>query len=280
MEYKKITVTLTPYNEDAAQLLMAQMGERGFESFCETDCGFEAYIPSALFSADALSALDPIIENISVDTKSESIPDQDWNKTWEENYFTPIVVDNKCLIRSTFHKKEVDTQYEIIINPQMSFGTGHHETTCLMLQFILEHDFTGKKVLDMGCGTGILGILASMKGAESVRGIDIDEWCYNNTTDNLKLNGISNMSVAVGDAQTLDKENFTYDIILANINRNILLNDMSHYVKALNKGGLIAVSGFYIEDVKLIVDCACQLGLTPLTQKTDNKWTMISFEKH
>lgn len=279
MEYKKVAIILSPYNETSAELMIAQMGEFGFDTFCENENGFEAYIPSELFDKNQLTKLEPMIDGVSFSWEIETIADQNWNKTWEDNYFTPIIVDDRCLIRSTSHEKTINAEYEILINPEMSFGSGHHETTCHMIRFILNNDFNGKDVLDMGCGTGILGILAAKKGAKNVRGIDIDEWCYKNSMENIRLNNISNMSVAVGTAHNLETESNTYDIILANINRNILLNDMHNYVNVLRPNGLLAMSGFYEQDIQMIKDCAISLRLTFIDSKIENNWTMLSFVK-
>lgn len=279
MEYKKIVVELTPYNETVAEIMMAQMGEHGFESFCETEVGFEGYVPSKLFDAECMKSIDTVVEGVSFSWSEEVIPDQDWNKEWEENFFKPIVVDDKCLIRSSFHEKMVDAEYEVIINPQMAFGTGHHETTCLMIRFILEMDFVGREVLDMGCGTGILGILTSMKGAKRVLGVDIDEWCYNNTMDNLSLNNIENMDAKVGGAEVLSEVKRCFDVVLANINRNILLADMDRYVGVLNDNGRLVLSGFYQEDKGMIEEKATQLGLVKEGERVENNWTAMMFAK-
>ena len=278
MEYKKITVTLNPYNETASEVMMAQMGDLGFESFCEIEEGFEGYIPSKKFESQMMDSVETYVDGVTFAWSEEVVPDQDWNAEWEKNYFTPIVVDDKCLIRSTFHEKSVDVEYEIIINPQMSFGTGHHETTCMMMRFILENDMKDKEILDMGCGTGILGILTSMCGARKVMGIDIDEWCYNNTLDNMKLNDITNMSVVVGGAEALTAD-MSYDVVLANINRNILLDDMSKYVSVLKAGGKLIMSGFYQSDKTYIEQKAAELGLRKDSEKEQNNWTALSFVK-
>lgn len=278
MEYKKITVKITPYSETVSDIMIAQFGEFGFESFEETSDGFNGYIPSDKFDKTDIENVSTFVDDTKFTWSEEIIPDQNWNKVWEENFFKPIIIDNSCLIRSPFHTKDVETKYEIIINPQMSFGTGHHATTCSMIRFILETNIVDKTVLDMGYGTGILGIMASKCGAKKVVGIDIDEWCYNNSLENIELNDIKNMSVEVGEATSLAGRE-SYDIILANINRNILLADMDKYVDVLNCGGTLIMSGFYECDTNLIIEHATKLGLTEESMKVENEWTAIKFTK-
>ncbi len=276
MEYTKVSVTVKPLNEIANDLLMAQMGELGYESFSESDLGFDAYIPSNLYEADKLKTLELPFENTTLGFSSEVIADQNWNKVWEDNFFQPIVIGNECCVRSPFHKIEENTKYEILIEPKMAFGTGHHATTSLMIQHILECKFKNTQVLDMGCGTGILGILCSMRGAESVLGIDIDEWAYNNAYDNIHLNNVNNMTIKIGDAALIEKERF--DIILTNINRNILLNDIKNYANSLNTGGQLFLSGFYSEDLDLINEECKKNRLEYISQKMENNWVAAAYK--
>ncbi len=250
MQYTKVSVNVSPINEIANDLLMAQMGELGFESFSENETGFDAFIPSSNYNAAVLKQLSVPLEGISLSFSSETIADQNWNKVWEENYFQPLEIAKECMVRSPFHKPAEGVKYEILIDPKMAFGTGHHSTTSLMLQHILETDVKKKEVLDMGCGTAILGMLCSMKGCNTVLGIDIDEWAYNNAIENIGINRISNMKIQMGGSELLGKTKF--DIILANINRNILLNDLKHYAKVLNEDGKLFLSGFYTEDLAVI----------------------------
>lgn len=275
MEYRKITVTLHPFNQDCSDIMVANMGELGFDSFVDTEDGFEAYIQSNLYHDGIMAEVEVPVEGITFTYTEEVIPDQNWNKVWEENYFKPILIGDQCLVRSPFHVKEGDTKYEILIEPKMSFGTGHHETTSMMLEFILKLELAGRTVLDMGCGTGILGILASMRGAGSVKGIDIDEWCYNNSMENIALNSIENMTVEVGDASLL--AGASYDVILANINRNILLADMSRYVGVLAPGGVLIMSGFYFDDLPMIDEAAKKLNLSKISSKTNNNWVAVAY---
>ncbi len=279
MKYTKVTVRLTPFDQSAADILTAEMGEIGFESFVEIDNGFEGYIQTNNLNTNDLKTLDPIVKGVRFSLEQEDVPDQDWNEEWEKNFFQPVVIADKCLIRSPFHEKTVDAEYEIIINPRMSFGTGHHETTSLMIREILKTDFTDRDVLDMGCGTGILSILASKRGARKIVGIDIDDWCYTNSIENIQLNNIKNAEILIGDATLLDDRKDCFDIVLANINRNILLNDMERYVAALRNGGKLIISGFYSEDVEVLCNKAKSLGLEKASQNEDNKWNVLAFRK-
>ncbi len=277
MEYTKVQVTVEPANEIANELVMAQMGELGFESFDDYDNGFNAYIPTNVFDQINLGDIVSPIEGVRLSFETEVIPDQNWNNEWEKNFFQPIVIADQCVIRSSFHDLQHQAKYEIIIDPRMSFGTGHHETTSLMVQYILETDVTSLKVLDMGCGTAILGMLCSKKGAAQVTGIDIDEWAYDNAQDNISLNKVPNMDVMMGGAELLKEQQ--YDLILANINRNILLDDMARYADVLKPGGQIFFSGFYTEDIDAIDNRARQCNLDLKSQKTDNNWTALAYIK-
>ncbi len=275
MEYQKITVVLHPFVQEVSDVMMALMGDMGFESFVDTADGFEGYIPAHLYQPVMMDEMELPMDGICFTHTDELIPDQNWNKVWEENYFKPILIGEECLVRSPFHEGVPGVKYEILIEPKMSFGTGHHETTSLVIEFILKLDVAAKLVLDMGCGTGILGILAAMRGAESVKGIDIDNWCYENSMENIAKNNIGNMSVAIGDASLLGDE--CYDVILANINRNILLNDMHHYTAVLNPGGVLIMSGFYSEDLPMIDEEAKKLNLSKITSKINNNWVAVAY---
>ena len=255
MFYTELTFHIFPYVEDIADAIIAELGDLGYDSFSYTDDGFKAYIPSNKFDEEQVKSLEILSFFQSLYTISwekAEIENQDWNKIWEEN-FTPILVQDRILVRAGFHPTIENIEHEIIIDPKMSFGTGHHATTALMLETILDMkpDFSGKKVLDMGCGTGILSIMAAQSGAQSVTGIDIDEWAYNNAMENIATNNLNNIRVLIGDATLLDGREH-YDIILANINRNILLNDMPAYVNVLNDKGYLIMSGFYTEDIPII----------------------------
>lgn len=278
MDYKKITIGISPFQEWLRDILTAQMAEIDFDSFVDTPSGFEAYAPAAQYNKGQLNAiLDQFSEDFTFDVKSEFIEGQNWNIEWEKNYFKPLVVANKCVVRAPFHQEFPHLEYEIIIEPNMAFGTGNHETTTMMLEFILGAELAGKRVLDMGCGTGILGILASMKKAQSVTAIDIDRWSYDGTRTNAALNQIDNMKVELGDAALLGAEHF--DLILANIQRNVLINDMPTYNTVLNRGGQLIMSGFYQQDYEAIKSKAESLGLKEAGILQRNEWVACAFSK-
>jgi len=260
--------------ELGSEILVAELGEKPFESFIETENGVNAYIQKALWTEDVLE--DIFILNspeFTVSYTIEEIEQVNWNEEWEKN-FSPIDVDGICHVRAPFHEK-TDAQYDIVIEPKMSFGTGHHETTHMMIQHILENDFEGKKTLDMGCGTAILAILAEMKGAQPTDAIDIDNWCYLNSIENAERNNCKHISVYEGDASLLEGKK--YDIIIANINRNILLNDMQQYVDCLNENGTLFLSGFYEEDIPAIDASCTEKGLTYVKKHQRNNWVALKY---
>ena len=245
MDYIEIDFVCRPHDEVVTEVLSATLGEIGFESFVDTELGIKAYIQTQVFDKGALdSLLSDFPVEASFDYKISEVEDRNWNEEWEKNYFQPLVIDDRCIIQSTFHNAPATYEYNIYIDPKMAFGTGHHQTTELMIREILNEDFSGKSLLDMGCGTAILAILASMRGADPIEAIDIDEWAYDNAKENLNLNKVSNIELKIGGADLLHADK-TFDVILANINRNILLNDINVYVSVLNKGGTLYMSGFY-----------------------------------
>ncbi len=282
MFYTELTFHITPHVEDIADALIAELGNLGYDSFSYTDDGFKAYIPSKDFKAEQVEEMEllPFFQSLyTITWEKTEIENQDWNKIWEEN-FTPILVQDRILVRAGFHPTIEGIEHEIIIDPKMSFGTGHHATTALMLETILDMKprFAGKKVLDMGCGTGILSIMAAQAGATDLTGIDIDDWAYNNAMENIATNKVRNIRILIGDATLLDDKDH-YDMILANINRNILLNDMHAYVNVLNPNGYLIMSGFYTEDIPMIRDEAERLGLTYQSHKAKDNWTAVVFQK-
>ena len=283
MNYTEVTFTIQPHSEAVSDVLIDELGQIGYEGFSYTENGFLAYIPSSEFREEAIGKLETpqyFREEYQITTDVREIEDQDWNKVWEE-HFTPILVDNRILVRAGFHDTIPDIPYEIIIEPKMSFGTGHHATTALMLRTILnsKEQIEGKRVLDMGCGTGILSIMAAKAGAREITGIDIDEWAYNNAMENIRNNHCHNITIKIGDASLLTNE-MPFDLILANINRNILLTDMEEYVKKLNPGGYLIMSGFYLKDLPLIQQKATELELTFKNHSEENQWVAASFYKN
>ncbi|WP_452599314.1 50S ribosomal protein L11 methyltransferase [Pontimicrobium sp. MEBiC01747] len=260
--------------QPAVEILIAELGYAGFESFVETEEGVTAYIQKEEWQENILDNVQILkSDEFKISYTFEDIEQVNWNAEWEKN-FNPIIVDNLCSVRAPFHDKP-DTKYDIIIEPKMSFGTGHHETTHMMIQHILKNDMIGKSVLDMGCGTGVLAILAAMKGATVVDAIDIDNWCYLNSVENVERNGALDITVLEGDATLL--KNKSYDSIIANINRNILLKDMATYKSCLNAGGNLFLSGFYDNDIPLITEEANKLNLTLKHKLERNNWVSLHF---
>lgn len=276
MNYYACSFT-NPDNENLKDMFMELLGEIGFDSFMDTDEGFDAYCQEPLLNEEELNDILQMEQFANVKLiKKELIPDQDWNATWEASY-EPVVINEFCRIRAPFHKVEGSYKYDLIIEPKMSFGTAHHETTSQIIELMLQSDFSGLNLLDMGSGTGVLAILAKKLGSATTVAIDNDEWAYRNALDNIRLNDENEIIVELGDASSLNDRQF--DVILANINRNILLRDMKEYVKCLVDGGKIFFSGFYEEDLVLITKEAERLGLTYSNHVTKNNWTAAVFVK-
>ena len=280
MKYIEVTFTVSPVSETANDIIAALAADLGFESFVESDQGTTGYIPAHLYDEQAMSEAlaDFPMPDTQITFAACEMEDKNWNEEWEKHFFEPIVVDNRCVIHSTFHKDYPKADFDIIINPQMAFGTGHHQTTRLIISYLLDIELADKTVLDMGCGTSILAILASMRGAKTLTAIDIDEWCVNNSIDNLALNNIDNIKVFQGDASSLASEG-PFDVIIANINRNILLADMQYYVARMNEGAEIYFSGFYESDLPLIQAEAERLGLRYISHRVEKDWTAAQFVK-
>lgn len=278
MTYIEVKFTCTPNDEVVNSILSATIGEIGFESFVEDEYGTTAYIQSEMFDEEKLQeTLNSLPIEAEISYTFKSIKEQNWNEEWEKNYFQPLIIDDKCIIQSTFHNVPPTYDYNIYIDPKMAFGTGHHQTTELIIREILKDDFNGKSVLDMGTGTAILAILASMRGADPITAIDIDQWAYDNAIENLNLNHIENIDVKIGGAELLGDK--TFDIILANINRNILLNDIHIYSSVLNQGGSLYMSGFYVEDIPSITEECNKNKLTFCYNTTKENWTAVKFAK-
>lgn len=260
--------------ELGCEILVAELGELPFESFMESEFGVVAYIQKQFWYDSILDSVYILSSpEFVISYHIEEIEQVNWNEEWEKN-FEPIEVDGICHVRAPFHPK-TEAMFDIVIEPKMSFGTGHHETTHMMIQHLLTTDVVGKKTLDMGCGTAILAILAELRGAEPIDAIDIDNWCYLNSIENAERNNCTKISVFEGDADLLTHHN--YDLIIANINRNILLNDMQAYVNCLNPGGTLLLSGFYKEDIPFIDASCVENGLTFQKKIEINNWVSLKY---
>lgn len=274
MKYTEVTITLSklePYRD----LLIYSLGDEGpYDSFENTNQGLKAYVPTADYDEVFLEqALDEVRQmDVECTCTVNELPDKDYNEEWERQH-QAVLVEGFCYVRAPFHPHRNDVKYEIEIEPKMSFGTAHHATTYLMLSLLEAEPVEGRRVLDMGSGTGVLAILAAMKGAAYVEAIDIDEWAFRNAQENFERNGV-NVTPLLGDASLLTTDK-SFDIILANINRNILLRDMQAYARVLKMGGTLLLSGFYEHDVEVLRDKAESLGLRLVQQKSRNEWTAL-----
>ena len=279
MKYLEFTFRTQPCTETANDVLCAVLGEVGFESFVEQPDGLAAYIQKDLYDEDAVrqAVADFPLPDTTVTYSYVEAEDKDWNEEWEKNFFQPIVIGDRCVVHSTFHHDVPQVPYDIVINPQMAFGTGHHETTSLIIGELLDSDLQGKSVLDMGCGTSILAILARMRGAAHCTAVDIDDWCVRNSLENITLNHLDSIDVYQGDASSLaDKGPF--DVVIANINRNILLADMKYYTARMNPSATLLMSGFYTDDIAAIRSEAESLGLRFVEYREKNRWAAVKFE--
>lgn len=278
MKYFEFTFSIEPYTEVASQVLVAVLGDAGFESFVECEGGLTAYIQQTLCDETAIKAAlkDFFLTGATITYTYTEAEDKNWNEEWEKNFFQPIIIGDRCVIHSTFHQDVPKTEYDIIINPQMAFGTGHHETTSLIIGELLDSDLKDKSLLDMGCGTSILAILARMRGAKPCTAIDIDEWCVRNSLENIELNKVTDIAVFQGDASSLVGKG-PFDVVIANINRNILLNDMKQYVACMHPGSELYMSGFYVDDIPMIREEAERNGLQFVQYKEKNHWAAVKF---
>lgn len=282
-DYYKVSFALD--GESAAyecDILAALLGESAdFESFDVVPPNVVGYVKQELFSKEKIdAAINSYPFDAKISYNSEFIPGEDWNKEWEKNYFQPILIADKCVIHSSFHKDYPNSEYEIVINPKMAFGTGHHETTTLMITRILDTDMNGMKVLDMGTGTGVLAILCALRGAKYVKGIEIDRMAYENALENIDINAVSGVvDIVCGDASSISEEIEKYDYLLANINRNIILGDIDKYSKSLRLGGYMQLSGFYVEDIPIIEEAAKQYNLSVIKSCEKKRWAMLLLQK-
>ena len=258
------------------EILIAQLSQLGFDSFQENNDGISAYIDSTILSSVHVEDIQ-ILNSIEFDISFEfyNVKKQNWNIKWESN-FEPIYVDKICCVRAPFHKKS-NYKYDLVIEPKMSFGTGHHETTSMMISFILANSFSNSSVCDIGSGTGVLAILAEKRGASKIDAIDIDNWCYLNSIENIERNNSKNVNVYEGEVHNLMQ--FTYDNIFANINLNVLLVDIPIYSKMLNTGGLLYLSGFYQRDINSIEKATKKSNLSLMESKIENEWVALKFAK-
>lgn len=279
-DYIEARLDVTPCDETATDLLAALLCEKGYESFVPDDKGLTAYIRKELFDESVFKDIMRLFPlEAVVDVRWETVEGRDWNSEWEKNYFQPIVVDNKCVIHSSFHTDVPVMPYDIVIDPKMAFGTGHHQTTSLIIRRLLDIPMDGKAVIDMGTGTGILAILAAMRGAASVNAVEIDEFAYVNAVENVKLNGHPEINVILGDASSL-KPLALSDIFIANINRNIITGDIASYSEKLIPGGTMLLSGFYEEDIPVIMKEAEKYGLTERSHSVCDRWTCLELVKN
>lgn len=276
MIYTKISLKLTPDSEENREILVAVLSDLTFESFDETEDRVLGYVPGESFNMEEMYEITSSLP-FSVETDLEMIPDQNWNEVWEKNYFKPLLIGGRCLVRAPFHTEYEPAEFELVIEPKMAFGTGNHETTTLMAEQILDMDIKDKTVLDMGCGTGILGMLASLKGAKNITAIDIDKWSYESTMENARLNNIDNLEAKLGDASLLGEE--TYEIIFANIHKNVIVNNLPVYEKVLQSGGKLYLSGFYTHDMDDVKAKAESVGLMETGFSEKNNWVVYSFGK-
>lgn len=275
MNYIEVYFELNPL-QPASEILVAELTMIGFESFVEEANGLKAYIPINDFNKNLMDRLQ-IFKNpeFTISYMVSEIEDQNWNAKWEKEY-EPVLVDNRCYIRAPFHQHRPEIDYEIIIKPQMSFGTAHHETTYQMIQYLLNEDVTDKSVLDLGTGTGVLAILAQLKGAIKIDAIDNNEWAYKNACENVMKNKADKVNVLMGEIEIIN--NSQYDLILANINKNILINNMAYMARASKKGTPVIVSGFYKNDLQELVNVALIHGLHYTKHSESNNWIAARFQ--
>lgn len=280
-EYIEVSIKITPFNEENAEIVTAEVSELPFESFSNEDPYLKCYIQKDLYDAQALklylSGLDGY--GFNIEHSANLIPATNWNAVWESQ-FNPIVVDNLCTIKASFHEGLKRTRFNITIDPKMAFGTGHHQTTYMMCRALLQNEdaVRGKVVMDMGCGTAVLAILAAKMKASKVYGIDIDAVAAISAYDNARLNRVgTKVETYCGDASLLQRN--TYDVLLANINRNILLQDIPTYSHCIRKGGLLFVSGFYVDDMPMIIGTAMHAGLEYVSHDSIDNWCCIKFKK-
>lgn len=275
-DYYSVDFSIQPYSNDAADLLAAFLADEGFESFEDSEGGLRAYVASSQYSSEAIErAIKGMPIKADITYVTEFIKQTDWNAEWEKKYFQPLLLGGgKCVVRSSFHTSYPNAEYEIIVDPKMAFGTGHHATTSMMVDHLFNLDLKGKKIVDMGTGTGILAIISKKLGAESVTGIEIDPTAYENAKENARINNVE-VELKCGDVGQLTGNGET-DVFLANINRNIILADLSHYARELKKGGVLLLSGFYKKDIPLIENALQRNGMKIEKETTEqDDWASL-----
>ncbi|MDE6643220.1 MAG: 50S ribosomal protein L11 methyltransferase [Muribaculaceae bacterium] len=279
-DYREVRINVSPCSETVTDILAQFLSEAGYESFVADENGLTSYIKNELYDPAPVAE---IIENFPIEDIKMEVSDifvegRDWNSEWEQHYFKPIIVNGQCVIHSSFHKDIPQAEYDIVIDPKMAFGTGHHQTTSLIIERLLSMNLDKKSIIDMGTGTGILAILAAMRGASPITAIEIDPMAHVNAVENVKLNGHPEIDVVLGDASALSNVQ-SADILLANINRNIIVSDMESYSKALKAEGTMILSGFYEEDIPVVAKVAEQYGLKQTDYTTHDRWASLSLKK-
>ena len=280
-DYIEVRFDLTPSCEDATDLLAGLLADAGFESFVPDESGLTAYVKKELYDADAVgAAVADFPFDCRIDFHDKLVEGRDWNAEWEKNYFKPIVVGDRCVIHSSFHTDIPRAEYDIVIDPKMAFGTGHHSTTSLIIRQLLEADLKGRSVIDMGTGTGILAILAAMRGASPVTAIEIDAFAYENAVENVRLNGHAQIKVLNGDASLLEGI-APADVFIANINRNVITGDLDRYAPAVKAGGMMLLSGFYQgDDADIVSRAAAEQRFDTVGMSVDNDWCCLKLIKN
>ena len=276
MDYIELEIELDPI-QPYGDILVAQLNEINFETFTFDKNFLKCYVQLDSFNKDqCLDIISSVSSQVKLQYFFKTIKQENWNAKWEKS-FEPVQINSQCVIRADFHNSNSDLKHEIIITPKMSFGTGHHETTFLVINELFNINLKCMKVLDMGSGTGVLAIICSKLGADTVLGIDIDEWAYKNSIENSMLNNVENIEFVLGDVDKIGNKKF--DVVIANINRNIILRDLHLYFKKLIKGGKLIISGFLEEDLKLVLNTAKNIGFQLINKKNKNKWLMFHLEK-
>lgn len=277
MQYTVVKIKMSELG-DQRDLLVYELGDEGkYDSFEETQEGLNAYVPTAQFDRQWLEERLAKVEG-EVSYEAEALEDKDWNEEWEKGH-KAVLVDGFCWVRAPFHEHRTDVQYEVEIEPKMAFGTAHHATTYLMLTLLRDVELQGRRVMDMGCGTGVLAILAKKRGAGYVEAVDIDEWAVANAKESVERNGCGDIECRLGDAHLLEGRAERFDVVVANINRNILMGDMGRYVEGLAEGGTLLLSGFYTTDVATMEGCLQQHGLRLVEVREREGWAAIRAQR-